>query len=96
MVITVETDGGGGVGSNHTHHSFSFDIGGSVLKGRPAGSPFPLGSPTASLSTPLLMLVSFQGRVIMKSSPSDVCSSEAAGRVGHAAEQAKASSLQTG
>lgn len=84
------------MGSNHTHHSFSFDIWGSVLKGRPACSPFPLGSPAAALSTPLPMLVSFQGRVVMKSSPSDVCSSEAVGRVGQAAEQAKASPLQTG
>ncbi|CAB1455841.1 unnamed protein product [Pleuronectes platessa] len=47
------------------------------------------------LCTPLLVLVSFQRRAVMKSSPSDVCSSEAAGRVGQAAEQAKASPLQT-
>lgn len=39
---------------------------------------------------------SFQGRVVMESSPSDVCSSKAAGRVGQAAEPAKASPLQTG
>lgn len=88
------------MGSNHTHHSFSFDFQGSILKGRPArsfDSPFPLGPPPLQpLSTPLLMLVSFQGRVVMKSSPSDVCSSRAAGRVGPAAEQAKASPLQTG
>lgn len=61
----------------------------------PLTPSFPSGLPQP-LSTPLLMLVSFQGRVVMKSSPSDVCSFEAAGRVGQEAEQAKASPLQAG
>ncbi|KAI9534921.1 hypothetical protein NQZ68_010307 [Dissostichus eleginoides] len=46
----------------------------SVLKGRPACSPTPPGPPAAGLSTPLLLLW-FQGQVVMKSWPCDVCSS---------------------
>lgn len=61
----------------------------------PLTPTFPSGRPQP-LSTPLLIPVSFQGRAVMESSPSDVCSSKAAGRVGRAAEQAKASPLQMG
>lgn len=65
--------------------------------GQAAPPPPPPRVPlAAALSAPLLRLGSFQGWVVMKSSPSDVCSSEAAGRVGRAAEPAKASPLQTG
>lgn len=54
---------------------------------------FPLG-PLQPLCTPFLILVWFQRRPLMKTSPCDVCSSGAAGRVGRAAEHAKASPLR--
>lgn len=81
---------------NHNHHSFPFDFSGlNPQRPVPLTPTFPSGR-LQPLSTPPLIPISFQGRVVMKSSPSDVCSSEAAGRVGRAAEQAKASPLQTG
>ena len=83
--------------SNRTNHSFFFWF-------QCPGPQRPPTHPLITLWVPCSCTLhtsadaggSFQGRVVMESQPSDVCSCEAAGRVGQAAEPAKASPLQMG
>lgn len=96
-MITAEA-GGGEVGFK-SHPSFILLLILASWSSRVAPPPPTIVSPWVPCSCALHTSAdaggSFQGWVVM-SSPSDVCSSEAAGRVGQAAELAKASPLQTG
>lgn len=98
-MITENAQEEGGAGSNHTHHSFLllvYRAPSSKANLRALVTPSFLLGPPRPLSTPLLMLGSFQRWVVMKSWPSDVCCSLAGGHVDQATEQEKASPLQTG